>query len=81
MPLSRSARVSNVSHVAAGLHGLLEAAHEAWSAHRAAAARRREDAKSIAELAALDDLMLADLGISRSAIPALVAGTDGLRVP
>ena len=80
MPLSRSAHASVVSPSSTGLNGLLDAAQEAWSAHRAAAARRREISSAVAELEGMDDLMLADLGISRSTIPAIAAGTDDTRV-
>jgi uncharacterized protein YjiS (DUF1127 family) len=51
------------------------AAHlgDRWRAHL----RRRFDRQAVASLQALDDRMLADLGIDRSEIPSVVSGGDG----
>lgn len=45
-------------------------------AARAALARQRQRRRAFAELMALDDRSLADIGIHRSQIPALVEGVD-----
>ena len=43
-------------------------------AARASMARRREQRRGYAELAALDDRSLADIGLHRSQIPAILEG-------
>lgn len=60
--------------VSSRLQPLLQAARDAWIASRKAQAERRSIAKATAELAALDDMLLADMGIGRCAIHAAVTG-------
>ena len=54
------------------LQTLWHAAQDAWTARRQAQMDRRAVAKAMAELSALDDLMLHDMGISRCGIHAAV---------
>jgi len=65
---------SVTADVVSPLQDLLYSAQNAWLVHRKAFADRRAVARAEAELSALDDLLLADMGISRSTIHAAVTG-------
>ncbi len=58
--------------VSARLQPLWQSAREAWVARRKAQEERRAIRKAMAELSALDDLLLADMGIGRCGIHAAV---------
>ena len=62
--------------VAAGLSGLVRAVLRPLAGLAAGFARARRHAAAIRDLGALDDRMLADIGISRGQIPAVVAGLE-----
>lgn len=71
-PHGKSVQSIPALDVSPRLHALWGAAREAWIAHRKAREDRRSIAKAMAELSALDDMLLADMGIGRCGIRAAV---------
>ena len=75
MQLVRSSLSSApISSGSAGPHGLVAVLKSAWISARKDAVARRKLQVAVAELSALDDAMLADMGINRGEIQSVVRG-------
>ena len=59
--------------------GISAAVKTAWANHRAATARRREERAIVAELSALDDATLADMGIYRGQIASIASNPSAVK--